>query len=78
MISQKQRIRQDKLEKRYRRLGAHHIQAHVLARCVIERRGGFGLFRASGVPVKGKRKGVEAKVKRQKDEMWSVRKDIEV
>lgn len=60
MISQKQRERHAKLVKRYRDVGANLEQAHILAWCVIQRRGGFGLFRSFGVPAKKKRKGTEA------------------
>ena len=78
MISQKQRIRQDKLIKRYKELGVGPAQAEVLARCVIERRGGFGLFRACGVPMQGQREGAAKRIKKQKEGVWAMRKEVVV
>ena len=50
-LSQKQQSRHDRLVKRYRGLGVSADSASILGRGVIEKRGGYGLFRACGVPV---------------------------
>lgn len=46
--------RLEKLTKRYRQ-HTTKTKAEILARCVIERRGGYGLFRAFGMPIQKER-----------------------
>lgn len=44
----------ERLTKRYRR-HTTKANAKILARCVIEKRGGYGLFRAFGMPTQRER-----------------------
>lgn len=54
-----------RLAKRYRGYGLAADKADILARCVVEKRGGYGLFRSFGVPVKGLRKAGFNKIVRR-------------
>ncbi len=75
-LSNKQKARHARLTKRYQALGVSPGEAAILARCVMQKRGGYGLFRALGVPVKGERVTVEARSARAKKAVWEMRREV--
>ncbi len=76
MISQKQRDRHARLVKRYKALGVASDQASILATCVIQRRGGFGLFRSLGAPAQKLRGVAEERIQQQKEDLWSMKQPV--